>query len=161
MSSIDRKSSPVPERESYTLELIPPSDESKFYILNTVPVPNCNYKWNLKSPMDRQFNLSLKLGNDNGHFKWGRSAFEHTGRNFSMQCQPGTMACVFTGELMDIHGNYQEASINLDEKLKIEEYVDQTTYETFHRLTVKGPTPPEVSRLCPLIRTFLNLRVVS
>ena len=149
MSSIDRKGSPVPERESYTLELISPSPESgsRAYILKPVLVPNCKYKWNPNSPSDPEFNLSAKLGNNNGSFIWGRSAFQHTGRNFSLHCEYGSMACVFSGELMDIHGVYQEASINLDEKLKVEEYVDETTYETFHRLTERRPTPPEVSRM--------------
>ncbi|KAF8600978.1 hypothetical protein BDV93DRAFT_558859 [Ceratobasidium sp. AG-I] len=153
MLSTNQKSCPVPERESYTLELItldrkpgPPT-----YILKAILAPKCKYRWNPNSSSDPEFNLSAKLGNDNGSFIWGRSAFEHTGRNFSLHCESGIMACVLTGELMDIHGVYKEASINLDEKLKVEEYVDETTYETFHRLAERRPTPPENTNVVKLV----------
>lgn len=147
MSSVGRKSSPVPERSSYTLELVtsPRNSGPPAYIVQTKLVPHCGYRWNPDAPTDPQFNLSTRLGNDNGAFKWGRSAFEQTGRNFAIQYERGSMACIFTGELLDLQGQYKETSINLDEKLKIEEYVDQGSYETFHRLTEKHRTPPEVS----------------
>ncbi|KAB5588332.1 hypothetical protein CTheo_8227 [Ceratobasidium theobromae] len=107
--------------------------------------PNSSLRWNPTLPSDPQFNLSAMLGNNDGLFIWGRSGFEQTGRNFKLEEEENTRACLLTGELIDLHGVYKPASINLDEHLKVESYVDHGTNETYHRLTERHQTSPEAS----------------
>ncbi|QRV78690.1 choline transport protein [Ceratobasidium sp. AG-Ba] len=143
MASTPRKTSFVPERTNYTLEFDGDPNSGGPIVVKAVLTSTSNYRWNPDMPNDPKFNLSGMLGNDNGVFKWGRAGFEQSGRNFSLVKDQSTQAFVLHGELLDLVGKYKEAEINLDEKLKVEEYVDQGSYETFHRLIERHVTPPE------------------
>ncbi|CAE7182855.1 unnamed protein product [Rhizoctonia solani] len=80
------------------------------------------------------------IGNDNGQFKWGQSAFGMSSRNITVTQDGATQANYLNGELLDLFGNWQKSRINLDEKLTINEYVDQGTGETYHRLMINKST---------------------
>ncbi|CAE6519214.1 unnamed protein product [Rhizoctonia solani] len=106
-------------------------------------------RWNPEIPADPQLNLSAIIGNDDGSFRWGRSGFEKTGRDFKLIEDPATGACILAGQLTNLTGEYKDASINLDERLKVEEYVDIGTNETYHRLVCKDyPVPERTLVLC-------------
>ncbi|KAG9096913.1 hypothetical protein FS749_007496 [Ceratobasidium sp. UAMH 11750] len=143
MSSKSHKSLILPERSNYTLELVGDPNAGGPVVVKAVLAAGSTYRWNPDAPADPQFNLSGMIGNDNGAFKWGRAGFEQSGRNFSLIKDDTTQAFILRGELLDLLGKYKETTINLDEKLKIEEYVDQGSYETFHRLVERHLTPPE------------------
>ncbi|KAG9118864.1 hypothetical protein FRC07_006412 [Ceratobasidium sp. 392] len=151
MSSKSHKSPILPERTYYTLELANDANNGGPVVLKAVHTATSTYRWNPDAPADPQFNLSAMIGNDNGSFKWGRAAFEQAGRNFSLIQDQTTQAFMLRGELLDLLGKYREATINLDEKLKVEEYVDQGSYETFHRLVERHMTPPENTNVVKLV----------
>ncbi|CUA73009.1 putative protein YEL023C [Saccharomyces cerevisiae S288c] [Rhizoctonia solani] len=111
--------------------------------------PKSSIRWNPDNPTDPQFNLSAIIGNDNASFRWGRSGFEKMGRDFKVGEEQGTGACILTGQLLNLAGEYKDASINLDERLKIEEYVDVGSNETYHRVVCKEhPVPERTLILC-------------
>ncbi|CAE6500180.1 unnamed protein product [Rhizoctonia solani] len=100
-------------------------------------------RWNPDSPTDPHFNLSAVIGNDNASFRWGRSGFEKTGRGFKIIKDPTTGACTLTGQLLNLTGEYKDASINLEKRLKMEEYVDIGTNETYYRVVCRERLIPE------------------
>jgi hypothetical protein len=134
-----------PERALYTLSLIDREKAGGHIVVEAKPTPDSPLRWNPASPADPQFNLSAMIGNDNGKFLWGRAAFEQTGRNFRLEEDPHTRAYTLVGELIDLNGVYIPASINLDDKLQVIDYVDQCTNETYHRFTERHQTAPEAS----------------
>lgn len=71
-------------------------------------------------PTDLQFNLSAVLGNNDGEFAWGRTAFQKTGTDFTLDKSTG----VLKGKLLSLEGIYRSATINLRDRLYVESYVD-------------------------------------
>lgn len=134
----------IPERADYDLELVAPSAPGEPYLVQAKLTASSAYRL---SGSDAQFNISSVLGNDNGSFVWGRTGFEKGGRDFKLIKQGFTDAFLLTGTLKDLDGNDKDASINLDDKLEVVEYVNQTTWETSHKLAVRKPSPPQVSQL--------------
>jgi hypothetical protein len=132
------------ERNQYTLQLLDPAATNGLCVIEASAVPGSPIRWNPECSTDPQFNLSSIIGNDNASFKWGRSGFEKAGRDFKLIEDPSTRTCILTGQLINLKGEYKDASINLDERLKVEEYVDLGTNETYHRLTGKDYPVPEV-----------------
>ncbi|CAE6377862.1 unnamed protein product [Rhizoctonia solani] len=138
-----------PERSLYTFRLLDPAITNGHCVIEAKAELDSSIRWNPDCPSDPQFNLSAMIGNDNASFKWGRSAFERTGCDFKLIDEPGTCACILAGKLVDLNGEYRDAFINLDERLKVEEYIDAGTNETYHRLTGKEyPTPERTLILC-------------
>ncbi|ELU37461.1 CVNH domain-containing protein [Rhizoctonia solani AG-1 IA] len=132
------------ERSRYTFRLLDPATTNGHCVIQAKPEPDSSIRWNPDCPSDSQFNLSAMIGNDNACFKWGRYAFERSGCNFKLVDEPGTCACLLTGKLVDLNGEYKDAFINIDERLKVEEYIDVGTNEIYHRLTGKDNPAPEV-----------------
>ncbi|KAF8671510.1 hypothetical protein RHS04_08292 [Rhizoctonia solani] len=132
------------ERSRYTFRLLDPATTNGHCVIQAKPEPDSSIRWNPDCPSDSQFNLSAMIGNDNACFKWGRYAFERSGCDFKLVDEPGTCACLLTGKLVDLNGEYKDAFINIDERLKVEEYIDVGTNEIYHRLTGKDNPAPEV-----------------
>ncbi|KAG8792533.1 hypothetical protein FRC12_005849 [Ceratobasidium sp. 428] len=104
-----------------------------------------HYKWRSDSPLDARFDLTSMIGNVNGRFKWGQSAFEVSSRDLEIKQEQvskadNTYANFLHGELRNLRGYWTKDRINLDEKLGINEYVDQGSGETYHRLMVNEET---------------------
>ncbi|KDN34067.1 hypothetical protein RSAG8_12855, partial [Rhizoctonia solani AG-8 WAC10335] len=135
--------------EECTFHLLDLTATDGYCVIQAKPEPKSSIRWNPDNPTDPQFNLSAIIGNDNASFKWGRSGFEKTGRGFKIIEEPTTGACTLTGQLLNLTGEYKDASINLDERLKVEEYVDVGSNETYHRLVCKEhPVPERTLVLC-------------
>ena len=56
-------------------------------------------------------NLDDYLGNINASFRWGSTIFSHSARNISND------GPTLTADLQDSQGNWQSASVNLDEHI--------------------------------------------
>ncbi|CAE6355426.1 unnamed protein product [Rhizoctonia solani] len=140
-----------PERNRYTLQLLDLTTTNGLCVIEARAVPGSPIRWNPDSPADPQFNLSSIIGNDDASFKWGRSGFEKAGRDFKLIEDPATRAYILTGQLINLKGEYKDASIKLDERLKVEEYVDLGTNETYHRLTGKDHPVPENTNVVKLV----------
>jgi hypothetical protein len=50
-----------------------------------------------------------------------------------MERDGATGSYILTGELRDQKGEYVRASINIDDKIEIVEYLEDRTWEIFHR----------------------------
>ncbi|KAF8600985.1 hypothetical protein BDV93DRAFT_608367 [Ceratobasidium sp. AG-I] len=145
MSHISSKR--IPERAHYNLELITPQTPNVPYMVQAKLTATSTYQFGVDS--DAKFNLSSMLGNDNGSFVWGRAAFEKSGNSFELNSELATGAFILTGKLIDLAGVEKEARINLDERLKIVEYVDKSSWDTFHKLAERNATaPPRTLVLC-------------
>ncbi|CAE6355451.1 unnamed protein product [Rhizoctonia solani] len=144
MSSSDVPPGQVrPERSQYTFRLLDRAVTDGHCVIEAKAELDSSIRWNPDCPSDPRFNLSAMIGNDNASFKWGRSAFERTGCDFKLMDEPGTCACILTGKLVNLNGEYKDAFINLDERLKVEEYIDVGKNQTYHRLTWKEHPAPE------------------
>ncbi|QRW07899.1 choline transport protein [Ceratobasidium sp. AG-Ba] len=131
------------ERSFYNLELLERSRADEPVIVRAVAVSKGLFKENPKAPADLQFDLSSVVGNDNGSFKWGRAAFQLTGSDFSLVQDKVSGTFLLSGKLWDMQQNEKPAKIDLDKKLKVDEYIDPISYETYHRLVEREATPPE------------------
>ncbi|CAE6421371.1 unnamed protein product [Rhizoctonia solani] len=131
------------QRTRYDFELLDPELTNGSCVIQAVRTADSPIRWNPDSPADCQFNLSGMLGNDNATFKWGLYGFEKTAQEIRLARDPGTGGCVLTAKLLNLKGEYKDAAINLDENLKVEEYVDAGTNETYHRLTESHHLAPE------------------
>ncbi|KAF8598514.1 hypothetical protein BDV93DRAFT_547351 [Ceratobasidium sp. AG-I] len=128
----------IPERGNYDLELVAPSTSGAPYIVQAKPSASSTYRF-LGS--DAQFNISSKIGNDSGHFVWGRTGFEKNGQNFELY-RGQTGRFLLTGSLTNPEGKLNNNEfIDLDEKLEVIEYVDQGSSETTHKLVERNPVP--------------------
>ncbi|KAJ1305588.1 hypothetical protein OPQ81_000585 [Rhizoctonia solani] len=131
------------ERKRCTFRILDPATTSGLCVIEATAEPDSGIRWNPDCPADPQFNLSSVIGNDNASFKWGRYGFEKAGRDFKLVEDPGTSAYLLSGQLLNLTGEYKEASINLDERLKVEQYVDMGSGETYHRLVCREHPVPE------------------
>ncbi|KAG9121563.1 hypothetical protein FRC07_002425 [Ceratobasidium sp. 392] len=122
------------ERYDYNLELVKPSSQGEPYRVKATLTQNSLYRFG--SEDDSLFNISSMLGNNNGAFWWGRPGFEAgaPADKFKLE-EGGTNRSYFlSGELPNHRGELIEASINLDDRLKLDEYIHEKSGETFYRL---------------------------
>lgn len=147
---------PVLPRGHYTLKL---SRESGCYVVQAEPSPGYKFLRNSRGINDFQFNLSMKIGNNDGKLQWGGMGFDKTEGQVKFTLskkeeQPGGPCSQLTGTLVDFHGMEHPATLDLDDQLHIVEYVDLTTSDTYHKLTEKEPTPGVSNVLRRLPRVF-------
>ncbi|KAG8684382.1 hypothetical protein FRC11_012185 [Ceratobasidium sp. 423] len=150
MSSTSVRPSQVKlDRSQCTFYLLDLKTTNGLCVIEAKAEAGSGIEWNPDVPADPQLNLSAIIGNDNGAFKWGRYGFEKTGRDFKLIQAPETGALMLTGQLTNLTGEYKDASINLDERLKVEQYADVATGLTYHRLVCKEhPVPERTLVLC-------------
>ncbi|CAE6415671.1 unnamed protein product [Rhizoctonia solani] len=138
-----------PERKQCTFHLLDLQKTNGLCVIEARAEPDTSIEWNPDVPTDPQLNLSAVIGNDNGTFKWGRYGFEKTGRDFKLMEDPETGALMLAGQLTNLTGEYKDATINLDERLKVEQYADISTGLSYHRLVCKEhPVPERTLVLC-------------
>ncbi|KDN34066.1 hypothetical protein RSAG8_12854, partial [Rhizoctonia solani AG-8 WAC10335] len=121
----------IQQRSRYAFQLLDRAVTGGLCVVKANATPDSPIRWNPDSPADPQFNLSAMLGNDNASFRWGLSGFEKTAQDFKLVEEPGTRTCILSAKLLNLRGEYKDASINIDEKLKVEEYVDAVLIPEF------------------------------
>ncbi|ELU41103.1 CVNH domain-containing protein [Rhizoctonia solani AG-1 IA] len=93
---------------------------------------------------DDTVNLSAILGNKDGHFEWGSSAFDKSAVNISLKGRK------LVADLQDRTGAFRSnVEVDLDSHLDICEYSDEQNMEkTRYRFTVTQLPPPRVELWC-------------
>ncbi|KAG9094547.1 hypothetical protein FRC06_010707 [Ceratobasidium sp. 370] len=129
------------ERDDYDLELVTPHSPGEPYNIRAKLTNKSTYRFGSES--DSRFNLSSMLGNENGSFWWGRSGFQASGRNFELKIDGPTGSYVLSGELLNLRGEYVPATINIDDKLELMDYIHHESWETFYRLQERSSEPTQ------------------
>lgn len=113
------------------------------YMIEAEPLPSDSPRELRSGPgADLRFNISAVLGNNDGKFDWGRSAFEKTAGKITLQKNSAGVRCLLKAELLDIRGHYQEDTIDLHDKLELAPYTHQD--KTYYRLIEKTRRPSGV-----------------
>lgn len=120
----------------YNLEFVPPA------ILKAT-IARSGLSLNLSmDPGDETFNLSAVLGNKDGEFEWGSGGFEQSARFVKTEVRGSRR--VLCAELQDVTGGFKARELDLDDKFELVEYVHPLKKESYYRLGMKQPPPPQV-----------------
>ncbi|KAG9105110.1 hypothetical protein FRC07_009610, partial [Ceratobasidium sp. 392] len=136
------------ERDDYDLELVEPSSPGEPYRVKATLTPKSLYRFG--SENDSLFNISSMLGNDNGAFWWGRPGFEAgaPADKFKLELDSCNRSYVLSGELPNHRGELVQASINIDDRLELDEYIHEQSGETFYRLQEQNHRARRTIILC-------------